>query len=67
MTPRADRYHQHSDLIQVMRLIEQELDCHHKYYRALHVARFLGDIKREQRYAELEAKERERIDRVMKR
>jgi len=53
--------HRVSDLKSVIREIEAERDCLHKFYRAHHVARALGDQKKANHYSDLEAAERERI------
>lgn len=56
-------FQQCSDLPSVLALIEQERDCYNKYFRALHIARFVGDTEREHLYAELEATERAHLQR----
>lgn len=54
-----------SDLQVAMGEIERERDCLHKYIRAHHVAKALGDDQRARYYAKLEQNERERIEHAL--
>lgn len=51
----------HSDPRSALAEICTERDCYHKYYRVLHLARFVGDQAVERKYSALEEKERLRI------
>lgn len=55
-------FDQASDLKSALREIERERDCLQKFFRAHHVARTLGDEERAEKFALLEAVERERIE-----
>jgi len=51
-----------SNLHLAIQEIERERDCLHKYTRAHHVAKALGDDQRASYYAQLEHAERDRIE-----